>query len=299
MNNVRILQDSVSPTGQRLTTWVLTYPRFVHAELLTHRTFSRNSSSSRAIPTHKLLQQIVEDPALPQWWGKNQAGMQAEEELSPMQRLRAKRLWLEGKEAMVQLATTFHELGMHKQLANRVVEPWMFITVVVSATSFSNWFRLRNHPAAQPEIKWVAEAMHDAYVASTPVALAAGEWHMPFLPDRAELEAAGYDLDSLKAISAGRVARVSYLNHDQRRDPEADLALSRRLGEHSPPHMSPHEHVAQALSKEQWNAWVQAAMRACEERGDLFNPGLLGNFVGWKQYRKEFLDEHGFYTEKA
>lgn len=83
MYSTRVLKDSVAPCGKRLTTWELTYPRFVHAELMTHRLFSRNSASSRAIPTEKLIERVEKDPAMPIFWGKNQKGMQAEVEMSP------------------------------------------------------------------------------------------------------------------------------------------------------------------------------------------------------------------------
>src|SRR5262249_604270 len=148
MYQTRILKDSIAPCGKRLVTWELTYPRFVHAELMTHRLFSRNSASSRAIPVERLVARVREDPALPQWGGK-QAGMQAREELPPDLRLQAEELWLKARDLMLDVAGQLGALGLHKQLANRLIEPWMFITVIVSATEFDNWFHLRTHKDAQ------------------------------------------------------------------------------------------------------------------------------------------------------
>ncbi|HEY8311486.1 MAG TPA: hypothetical protein VIG47_13060, partial [Gemmatimonadaceae bacterium] len=212
--STRIILDSISPAGRRLTTWELTYPRFVHAELMTHRLFSRNSASSRAIPVEKMLRQIELDPALPVFWGANQKGMQAAEELSdrpsgvhqydgtgvcmrcshdslssgsapcsfddsPLARV--KKIWLRLRDQAVAGAREMAELGLHKQLCNRPTEPWMFITVIVSATTFDNWFHLRDHWQAQPEIAWVAKDMHAKAEQNKPQQLRVGEWHMPFI----------------------------------------------------------------------------------------------------------------------
>ncbi len=160
----KIVLDSQGPAG-RLTTFVLKYPRMVHAELMTHRMFSRNSSSSRAIPTRKLLARVVDDPAMPAWWGKNQRGMQARAELDHDEENIAKEIWLDARNIAVRRATELMTMGVHKQLVNRLVEPWMHITVIVSSTNYGNWFRLRDHPDAQPEIALLARKMREA---STP-----------------------------------------------------------------------------------------------------------------------------------
>lgn len=275
MYSARILKDSIGPSNKRLTTWELTYPRFVHAELMTHRLFSRNSASSRAIPTAKLMERVREDPALPQWWGKNQSGMQANEELDGPARTEAERLWLAARDHMLAAAEQLGKIGLHKQLANRLIEPWMFITVLVSATEYSNWFHLRNHRMAQPEIAWVAKAMWQQYNEHQPRRVAFGTWHLPLFDEDTE-----GPLDTNAAIaraqkvSTGRCARVSYLTHEGIRDPDKDIELHDRLcagpltGE--PGHWSPFEHVAMALSE----------------------PTRSGNFFGWAQYRKEFEAEH-------
>lgn len=271
MYSVSILKDSLAPCGRRLTTWELSYPRFVHAELMTHRLFSRNSASSRAIPIERLLARVREDPALPKWWGRNQAGMQALEELEGLERAEVERLWLEARDQMLAVVGRLGELGLHKQLANRLVEPWMFITTIVSATEFDNWFHLRNHKAAQPEIAWVARTMWEHYHRHEPTLIPVGGWHLPFVSGE---EATTVDVEILKKVSTGRCARVSYLTHDGVRDMSKDVELHDRLcagpatGE--PGHWSPFEHVAQALA----------------------SPDRVGNFVGWRQYRKQFAAEH-------
>lgn len=258
----RIILDSIAESGARLTTWELTYPRFVHAELMTHRDFSRNAGSSRAIPTKKLIEKVVNDPALPLVWGSNQAGMQAGAELEGEALEKVKAAWMRGRDQMVALATELNDLGLHKQFVNRVIEPWMFITVIVSATNFMNWYGLRAHAHAQPEIGWVAKDMIRAIKLSKPIRMLSGEWHMPFCEDKNALYQAGFSEDDVKLISVARCARVSYETHEGVRDPKKDVGLATDLMSH--PHMSPFEHVARALAE----------------------PERHGNFIGWKQLRK-------------
>lgn len=274
MYSTRILKDSLAPCGKRLTTWELTYPRFVHAELMTHRLFSRNSASSRAIPIEKLMARIREDPALPIFWGKNQAGMQAAEEMDVIDLIEAKRLWLDARNQMLEAAERLGKLGLHKQLANRLIEPWMFITVLVSATEYSNWFHLRNHKAAQPEIAWVAKDMWTHFNESKPRELGPTEWHLPLFDEVTEMSLVNFSTEKAKKVSTGRCARVSYLTHEGKRDVEKDIELHDKLcsgpSSGEPGHWSPFEHVALALAE----------------------PTRIGNFIGWKQYRKEFETEH-------
>lgn len=267
--SVKILKDSINTAGCRLTTWELTYQRMVHAELMTHRLFSRNAASSRAIPIQKFIQQVLKDPAAPVWWGKNQSGMQAKEELSGWRKWAAQRVWFGSRYLAVAVAWCAWKVGLHKQIANRLLEPWMWITVIVSATDFGNWFHLRAHPDAQPEIRVLAEEMAFLYQHNTPEILAPGQWHLPLIgfPGDEDLS------DEMKRkISVGRCARVSYLTHAGTRDVTADLALHNRLQEGSGNvgHWSPFEHVAQALSTDDWS----------------------GNFRGFRQYRKTFAREH-------
>ena len=286
----KIILDSVGPNGARLTTFELSYPRIIHSELLTHRIFSRNAASSRAIPTEKLLARIENDPMLPVWWGKNQSGMQAREELMGEPRARAKLIWLEAVMSGVRYARELGAAGLHKQIANRAAELGMFITIVCTATEWDNFFALRDHAAAQPELADVAAKAHRLWRESRPQRLEFGEWHLPYvtgfddglLRDPDSL----YSGDDVCRISIGRCAAVSYLNQDKR-DPPADLARADKLA--AAGHISPFEHVAQALTESEWGRYAREAM---ERWIDARVP--TGNLWGWRQYRKGLLNEHDF-----
>lgn len=289
--STKIIADSIAPSGKRLTTWELTYPRMVHAELMTHRLFSRNSASSRAIPVEKMLARIEETPAMPVYWGKNQAGMQAAEELDAESKGLAMLEWLAARTDAVRRSRNLLALGLHKQIANRVTEPWMYITVIVSSTELENWFRLRDHKDAQPEIAWVAHDMRVKFEISKPVELAEGAWHLPYIFEqdreemRIEVPAAHVDAQLCK-VATGRLARVSYLTHDGKRDLIEDIALHDKLI--GPGHWSPFEHVAQAMTREAWMNRMQELIWKCDEAGELFDASMIGNFSGWLQYRKTF-----------
>lgn len=261
----KIILDSVNPCGDRLTTFEISYPRFIHSEMLTHRSFCRNSASSRAIPNEKLRHRIEDDPVIPVYWGKNQPGMQASKELEETVQTQAEALWLEARDKMLTYSSTLADLGVHKQLCNRLLEPWMFITVIVTATEYDNFFHLRCDSNAQPEIQKIAYMMQELYKFNSPRFLDTGKWHTPYIQSE---EYKSFTQEECLQVSVARCARVSYLTHDGKRDIEADLKLFQRLQENK--HWSPFEHVAVALS--------------CSERS--------GNFFGWKQYRKQFVNEH-------
>lgn len=311
---VKTIADSISPTGQRLTTFQLRYPRFIHAEELTHRIlsstpeaviyevlhdglmyekdFSRNASSSRAIPVNRMIEDILRDPVVPLHWGKNQAGMQAREELDPEAKLLASCHWLDALDEVVKHVRSLVDIGLHKQIANRLLEPWAHINVVCTATSYANFFNLRSHPDAQPEIKELSDLMQHAMSLSQPTLVNAGEWHLPYI-NLAEdwTEAVRYCRDGritrdmprkeeiyavLRKVSTARCARVSYLTHDGRRTTLLeDIELHNKLVVAEPLHASPAEHQATPdrwLEGEKYGYWEQ------EE--------LHGNFTGWNQYRK-------------
>ena len=272
----RIVADSISPEGHRLTTFVLTYPRFVHAEFMTHRVFSRNAASSRAIPSKKIRASVRKDMAVPIHWGANQAGMQAQAELTGWRLKAVKLLWAAAAYPMLFASWLLEKLGLHKQIANRILEPWFNITVVVSGTEWANFYHLRNHHMAQPEIHALAEAMLNEHNNSIPRLLGRGEWHLPFVED-SELAVLG--LKDAQKVSIARCARVSYMNHDGRRSSlEEDRTLYNRLLGSTPKHASPSEHQATPA------------------------PSLLvantGNLVGWVQYRKTLPDENLAYYDK-
>jgi thymidylate synthase ThyX len=297
--DAKILSASLSPAGHRLTTLEVTFPRFVLAEFNTHRVFSRNSASSRAIPIAKQLRRVIEDPYVPIEFGSNQPGMQAGPPLSGEQQEAAEREWLSARDDAVRrvlgLVTEPERAGavdalelleeieaarqaggppaewlnVHKQVANRLLEPFMWHTVIVTATEWENFWNLRCHADAQPEIRLVAEQMRAAVEASEPVELDYGEWHLPLI--RAE-DQEGASVEDLIKVSAGRCARVSYLTHAGKRDLDADIALHDRLLTSG--HMSPLEHPARPLSEE-----------------ELAEGEWCGNFRGWCSYRKQIPGE--------
>ena len=269
--DAKVLADSISPQGRRLTTIEATLPRIVLAELNTHRQFSRNSASSRAIPVAKMLQRVKEDPFIPIWWGKNQKGMQAVEELDEVDRKRAIQHWLAARDNAISSVEILQAIDVHKQIANRLLEPWLWHTVIVTATEWANFFGLRRHKDAQPEFKKSADMIWDVREASTPKYIDYAGWHLPLIDveDKTKFPA----FEDLIWASAGRCARVSYLTHDGRRDLNEDVALARKLRISG--HMSPLEHPARPQMPE-------------ESGRD------TGNFVGWIQLRKEIVGEAVF-----
>lgn len=269
MSTVQIIEHSINQSEVELVTYQLKYWRAIHAELMTHRVFSRNASSSRAIPVKTMLGQVWNDPAGPIHWGANQAGMQARTELSGIKQAVAKAVWKWSGRAMCVAAWTMTKIGLHKQVANRLLEPWQYIHVVLTATEFSNWFELRDHPDAQPEIQELARSMKLAKLASTPKLLQEGEWHLPYVT-QVEKDIFGHE-DHIK-FSVARCARVSYLTHDKKvPDTDNDRMLYARLVGSKPWHASPLEHQATPRLRGDEDGW------------------LSGNFNNsWVQYRKVF-----------
>lgn len=258
-----------------LITLQLRYPRFIHAEFMTHRVFSRNASSSRAIPVERMIQDVIDDPAMPVRWGANQPGMQDAGDHDALVLCGASitevdrygpyvspdQAWCYARDQAVEAAWAFAAAGYHKQVVNRLLEPFGHISVVCTATEWDNFFALRCHPDADPTMRALAEAMRDAIQASEPEVTA---YHLPYVNND---EWADECWDILSLVSAARCARVSYLNHDgSNPDIDKDLALAKRLLESK--HMSPFEHQAQG-----WANGVQKTH-------------LNGNLRGWHQFRK-------------
>ena len=273
----KIIADSVSGDGVRLTTFQLRFHRFILPEFNTHRSFSRNFSSSRAIPVAKIIEQVRFDPAIPVHWGKNQPGMQAKEELTGPALDICKKYWEIAAKNAADTAAEMHDLGLHKQVVNRILEPFQWVSGVVTATEWDNFFELRAHPDAQPEIQALAYLMQEKMEASPPREMKRGDWHLPYVQPH-EFADYGDDVELLKKVSAARCCRVSYMKHDgTHANIEEDLALCNRLVGSRPLHASPFEHQA---TPDQWNV----------QRGGGFGwdyPHLHGNFNGWIQHRKE------------
>lgn len=267
-----VLADSTYG-GRRLTTMVCCFPRIVLSEFNTHRVFSRNSASSRAIPVQKQIRSVLEQPFVPLKFGKNKRGMQSSEYLEGDDEVRAVEEWLSARDSAVHhVRTLVDDLNVHKQWANRILEPFLFHTVIVTATEWDNYFNLRASSDAQPEIQKVSVAMKKAYEESTPKVLAQGGWHLPLIFEEDLTE--GLMPSQIAKISAARCARVSYLTHDGKRDLSKDLELYNRLV--SAGHMSPLEHVAKVDIELPWDSFS-------------------GNFKApWLQYRKMIPGESVF-----
>jgi hypothetical protein len=310
MYEARIERDSITQYGERVTTWVVTLPRIVLAELNTHKMISKSSASSRAIPVQKQIDRLKADPFLPVYWGKNQKGMQAEQELSSDEIALASEVWMRAMRGSITAAEELMGIGVHKQIASRILEAWMWHTVILSATDMSNFFHLRDNKKAQPEIAKAAGMMSEIFRASRPKLLGEDDWHLPFVDtdgedqDLPKHEVTGTRIETAVNVAVGRSARVSHLNHDGVRAIEDDVRLSARL--YGDGHMAPYEHVCRPMD---------ASERAIFERRRFVpNPELktftgikspsgfdyeslsrwvevgkdyyLGNFNGWVQARK-------------
>ena len=214
--NAKIVADSIDPRGNRITSYILTYPRMIHSELMTHRMFSRNAASSRAIPFEKMVKMVEEDPFIPIAWQKQHKGMQGTEYITDDLSVQfATSNWLQAANDAIKNAKSLYSdkngyESITKQLCNRLLEPFMWYTSLVTATEYDNFFELRcpkyfgkykswkdacnkggatdntsfeyrmNDSQAEIHIQALAEAMWDARNGSTPKELKAGEWHIPF-----------------------------------------------------------------------------------------------------------------------
>lgn len=242
----RILADSISPAGHRMTSWEVTFPRIVLAEMNTHCVLSRNSASSRAIPVAKRITAIEADPFVPEAFGRNQKGMQPGEALGGSEAASADNMWRSAMRYMLTHAKHLAELGVHKQYANRLLEPFSWHTAVISATDVGNLFHLRINPMAQGELNRAVEMMRDTRNASEPVACDYDDWHTPYVGVDEVILLEEKDID-VAAVSATRCARLSYLTQNDPRDIADEL--SRYASLVSDGHMSPLEHPARPMTE--------------------------------------------------
>lgn len=253
---VGVVEHSLNQdTNTELITCELRYPRFIHAELMTHRVFSRNAASSRAIPNHKIVQSVTEDPAFFVHLGKNQAGMQStDEEVDVATKSKFFDEWKELAQICADYSTRWsNEYHLHKQITNRVLEPFLYMSVIVSSTEWDNWFWLRDDDAAQPEIRDLARTMRKSFAKSRPRIVQPRThlsdprgWHLPYITME---ERTHYPIDMLLGASSARNARVSYLNHSKEHPViEKDLETYEKLISGTKLHASPLEHQAWAAS---------------------------------------------------
>ena len=256
----KVITDSISFSGVRLTTIEYSAPRFILAEFNTHRVFSRNAGSSRAIPTTKIIERVEETPVIPVW-SRNKPGMQGIFDVTDEEMAEWTAIWLEARDDAVKHAKRLLDKKAHKQSVNRILEPFMFYKGVVTSTEWDNWFALRDHEAAQPEIAILARAMKAAMDSSVPTLLNYGQWHIPYITE----DEANLSHEEKLKVSVARCARVSYktFDDDKLSDPLKDFGLYDGLLEEQ--HLSPMEHQATPLlDPTEWSA----------------------NFRGWNQFRQ-------------
>jgi thymidylate synthase ThyX len=325
--SAKIIADSISLEGIRLVTVQCRYPKFIHGEVMTHRVFSRNASSSRAIPVERLIKDVLDDPVIPMHWGKNQPGMQANEECNEKvwsldhcdldnssvienwnglngngqyYQVSREDAWLAARNLAIDAALHFKESGYHKQIVNRLLEPFCHINTLITSTEWSNFFALRCHPDAQPEMQMLADAIFSAMADHDPTPLKSNEWHTPYISkneDVGDFPITDHDFindyyfSRAVRISVARCARVSYLTQEGKTpNIEDDLKLYSRLVGSKPLHASPAEHQARPdtgkfvsgvvdrqitdMTPKCWNNWH-----------------LHGNLRGYIQYRKTLPGE--------
>lgn len=290
---VEILADSVTPDGVRLTTMLCVYPRFIHSEMLRHRMFSHSVASSRAIPTEKNIERVRTDPFVPATFNKRVKGMGVGEAFDEKTRADAERGWRRAAESASDYAYFLNDLGLDKSRANRILEPFLYVTDIITATEWGNFFALRDHAAAQPEFQELAQAMRRAMdEESEPLVINYGEWHLPLVHDFPYNDM-NVDWDHWKRISAGRCARVSFDKQGESESHDATLDRARRLIASG--HLSPFEHVARPYTEVETQIAENFAQLAATREDDWTpDPAFCGNFRGWVQMRKEFPNEDDF-----
>lgn len=284
MIKATIIQDSTY-MGVRLITYELEYPRFIHSEFMTHRVFSRNAASSRAIPVEKMHDHIRNNMAVPIYWGKNQPGMSAKEEISLQEQESARASWENACAlAIISAKRLFEYHGLHKQISNRVTEPFVTMKTIVTATEWDNWFDLRAHKDAQPEIHELALQMLHLYKNNRPMVIKPGEWHVPYVDrvyinniTRYFVDGQEVSLEDARIISASCCAQVSYRKSDDSLE-KAKMIFDKLINS-KPCHASPVEHQATPMGMEtKWEAGVTHKDR----NGDFWS----GNFRQWIQFRQ-------------
>ncbi len=293
--SAKIIADSIDSHGNRLTTFRLVYPRIILAEVNVHKMMSKNTSSSRAIPVKDNIDRIVNDPFIPSEWVKNARGMYCLDNLENTSNI--KNLWIKASVVMGEIAKELSDYELHKQYANRLLEPFMYVDTILSGTDFDNFFYLRIAEDAQPEIQELANRMYEEYRKSIPTLLLSGEWHLPYIDimfddnDKIHYSVNGQELDLFTAIkvSVSCCGQVSY----RRLNTTIDKALEiyEKFTSSSRVHASVFEHSATPFTEKEYNARIKAMNLLRDELGDDISSIDLEkllykrNFKGWTQYR--------------
>lgn len=300
----KVICDSISEAGQRIVTFEIEYPRFILAELNTHKVLEKNSSSSRAIPIIRMIEQIESNMAMPLYWGKAKSGMQADGEVDDLTKQMAKTSWLGEFQSAKEIAIWMDDMFIHKQIANRLLEPFQMMKTVITGTDWDNFFNLRIHPDAQPEFCMLAYKMYKAMQESKPVLLREGEWHLPYVNTyrvksgrgigqveyyTGTLYADDYHvltLEQAQRISASCCAQTSYRKSDdslEKADKVFDLLVKADVL-----HASPFGHLATPVSKV-YDDEINTVFPETWQKGitHMNRNGVLcsGNLTGWISYR--------------
>lgn len=290
--HAEILADSISPDGVRLTTMLTVYPRFIHSEMLRHRTFSHSVASSRAIPTEKQIEMVRTNPFVPATFNKRVKGMGVGEEFDSGQAADAKEVWMDAAEDMATAAERLNIIGLDKSRANRIMEPFIWVSDIITGTEWDNFFALRDHEAAQPEFQTLAKLMRKVRDASTPDKLQRGEWHLPLV----DIDEAGeMTTELLIKISAGRIARESYAKSQEYEVQEASIKRAESLT--GAGHWSPFEH--QAKVPEWYDPGHYGSMGPIGKVGGGLKDVYWGNLRGWVQARSLIPNQDNFEKGEA
>ena len=284
MIEAKVIADSINEHETRLITFQVTAPKFIDAELRTHRMLSQNSSSDRAIPFSKMKTKSF---YVPEDVRKNQKGMQGYEKITDQQLVDFQQdldMILDG----TILNLSHWENIIHKQHLNRYLLGYSMQSKVITGTEWKNFFNLRLAADAQPEIQEVARMMKEAMDASTPQRLKIGEWHLPYVEDPTKTIQNTYNLEEAIKMSAARCARVSYGNHDGTDpDVEKDLKLYDFLV--SSGHLSPLEHQATPMQMMEFDTINDVSPTTWEKGVSHIDVNFAlwsGTFKDWIQYRK-------------
>lgn len=295
----RVVQASRNAvTGVTLWSLEIEDPRFILAEINTHSMLEKNSASSRAQPVNAVNSQLLDNPAMPVWWGKKQSGMQAYEEVDDLTKEAAKAVWIEWSKTSASYAKVLDDMGLHKQITNRGTEAWHRTKTVISGTEWNNFFHLRTHHSTQPEFRELALCMKKAMESVTPRSIKNGEWHVPYVDrvfseDGVRYFSDGQELSVEDAlmVSASCCAQVSYRKSDTSLAKARSVFERLNIGHESEPaHASPCTHqgtpmqagIAQYIPF----LWPKGVTHV-DRNGNLWS----GKFKSFIQYRKLIPNE--------
>lgn len=259
-----VILASVSENSPPIYTIRTRYPRIIHGELMTHRVFNRNARSSRAVPVMTMLAELRSGTAgmtfVPTYWGKNQKGMQADQECdAPIivpeicghtagQETDRESMWLWLRDAACDVAEAYADAGYHKQVVNRLTETYSYIDTLITATDWANFFWLRDDKDAEPHFRDLARLVKAAIDDATLEYLEPHQWHLPYITqeDVDWVEAKNEDDTNaaLRKISAARCARISYKPFDGDASYEKEIDRYKMLTGGGKIHASPLEHQA-------------------------------------------------------